>query len=421
MSTFKATNSTAAPRDLFYPNVLTPDMKLEAGAVQDSFRRVFDMLYKINPPPGSRDTSSVFTTDDFAETFTVNLANNIFFLSGENWNSSTAGVSWNSHTLTYHGTAYTIAAGGPTTNKYIYWDLADATKYKTSATFPTMDTTNPADGSTASGLVAVWNASDGKLYPFWSAKMAPAFIATALIEDLAVTNAKIQDLQASKITAGTLAAGVIYAGSITADQITAGTLTVTITITGGKIRTASSGARIELDNSIGLTQYNSGGILTGSMDLNGTIKTNLLMPANADPGTLTIGAGTSSAGTVSIGARNDALAGGALLLGSSSIVASVNSVSELSINNTYGLQIVTHGIKIDTSGQGIQWIDTNSSAIVATASAIDLYTKVGASRTNTGRFDNTSHATNSNLWLYWNGTLKQVIVNTILGINYLTV
>lgn len=231
MAIFKTTFGDAPNHELFYPNVLTSDLKLDASKVQDSFRRVFDAIYKINPPPGSRKSSSVLGTFGFVEQFTINLSTDVFVLMGENWNSSTAGVSWNAHQLTYGGTQYQIAAGGPTTNKFIYWSLDNANMYQSSATFPDLSFKDTRSGSTAAGLVGVWNASDGKFYPFWGTKLAPAFISTALIEDLAVTNAKIQDLQASKITAGTLVAGVIYAGDVSASQITTGTLAASVTIT----------------------------------------------------------------------------------------------------------------------------------------------------------------------------------------------
>lgn len=241
MTTYRTQFGVGEAKDLFYPSVLTPDLQLSAASVQDAFRRAFDAIYQINPPQGSRKASSVLSTTGFIDQFNVNLANNIFLLSNENWNSSTAGVSWNQHTLTYHGTAYTIAAGGPTTNKYIYWSLDQSGNYQTSATFPTLNFINPSDGSVASGLVAVWNSSDGKLYPFWSAKLAPLFVATALIEDLAVTTAKIQDLTVStakiadlSVTTAkinTLAVTDAKINDLSATKITTGTLAASVAIT----------------------------------------------------------------------------------------------------------------------------------------------------------------------------------------------
>lgn len=237
MTTFTKQFGVGPPKDLFYPNVLTPDLQINAGAVQDAFRRAFDAIYKINPPTGSRQPSSVLSTPGFIDQFTVNLANNVVTLSGETWNANTTAVNWNAHTLTYHGTAYNIAAGSSTT-KYIFWQLANSGVYQNSNTFPDLSGVNPADGSTSDALIAVFDSASGKLYPYWSSKLAVSFIATALIvdaaittakianlavstaqiadaaistakiQDLAVTNAKINDLSATKITTGTLAASV---------------------------------------------------------------------------------------------------------------------------------------------------------------------------------------------------------------------
>src|ERR1051326_5503315 len=204
MTTFSKQFGVGPPKDLFYPNVLTPDLQLNAGAVQDSFRRAFDAIYTINPPDGSRTPSSVLDTTGFIDQFVVNLDNNVVTLSGENWDANTTQVAWNSHTLTYHGTQYTIAAGS-TANKYIYWTLPTSGIYNSSATFPNLSDVNPDDGSVASALIAVFDNTSGKLYPFWSAKMAVSFIATALIEDAAITTAKIQDLAVSTAKIANLA------------------------------------------------------------------------------------------------------------------------------------------------------------------------------------------------------------------------
>lgn len=68
-----------------------------------------------------------------------------------------------------------------------------------------------------------------------------AAITTALIADLAVNNAKIADLSVGKLTTGTLGADIVV---------------------GARIKTANTGARVELSSS-GLLAYNSGGIQTG--------------------------------------------------------------------------------------------------------------------------------------------------------------
>jgi phage minor structural protein len=67
------------------------------------------------------------------------------------------------------------------------------------------------------------------------------------IEDLTITNAKIKDLSADKITAGTITATISIIGP---------------TITGGTIRTAANGARIELASN-GIRSYKTGSMLHG--------------------------------------------------------------------------------------------------------------------------------------------------------------
>lgn len=46
-------------KDLYYPNVLTPSMQLNPSKVQDSIRRIYDLLYEIQPPAGSNEQSSI--------------------------------------------------------------------------------------------------------------------------------------------------------------------------------------------------------------------------------------------------------------------------------------------------------------------------------------------------------------------------
>ena len=78
-----------------------------------------------------------------------------------------------------------------------------------------------------------------------SAKLADAAVTTAKINDLAVNDAKIATLGVGKLTAGTLQASMIV-----------GT---------GKIATATSGSRVEMD-SAGLRLYSPDGLLTANLD-----------------------------------------------------------------------------------------------------------------------------------------------------------
>jgi hypothetical protein len=96
-----------------------------------------------------------------------------------------------------------------------------------------------------------------------SAKIADGAITTAKIANATIESAKINDLNASKVTSGSLSAGRIGAGTITTAKLNVSTLssistnfgsvnagTISgVTITGGIIRTASSGSRIEMSNS----------------------------------------------------------------------------------------------------------------------------------------------------------------------------
>lgn len=109
--------------------------------------------------------------------------------------------------------------------------------------------------------------------PISTARIGDASITTAKIEDGAITtakianatieNAKINDLNATKITTGTLDADRIEAGTITSGKLNVSTLSVIsanlgsvnagsitgVIITGGTIRTSSSGDRVEMTGS----------------------------------------------------------------------------------------------------------------------------------------------------------------------------
>jgi Putative phage tail protein len=66
------------------------------------------------------------------------------------------------------------------------------------------------------------------------------YLETAYIADATIVSAKIKDLTADKLTAGTIDASVITVNNLNADNLVSGT------ITGRKIRTAATGARIEM-------------------------------------------------------------------------------------------------------------------------------------------------------------------------------
>ncbi len=132
-------------------------------------------------------------------------------------NSPSAGyVAWSSFALTYQGVSYTVASGNSNA-KYIYWKKATSTTVlQTSATVPA----NAADQ-----FMVVLNLS-GTAY---QSNFAPYVYAD-----------------------------YIAAGTITATQLSA-TAIDSMTITGATIRTASSGARVEL-NASNLFSLGFGGI-----------------------------------------------------------------------------------------------------------------------------------------------------------------
>jgi len=191
----------ANPLELFYPNILTPKLKIDPQKTQEAIRRAYDFIYRILPPAGSTAPSALLNDPNFISQFTIKLATGQVFLSGQELTSTTSGYSWNSHSLTYKGVRYTIAAGGPSTLKWLYWAIASPTVYKTSSTFPSLGKDD--------FLIAVFDSATGTTFEFWQAHALPfQFITTAMIEDAAITSAKIQSITADQITTGTLAASV---------------------------------------------------------------------------------------------------------------------------------------------------------------------------------------------------------------------
>jgi hypothetical protein len=91
------------------------------------------------------------------------------------------------------------------------------------------------------------------------ALMANASIGSAQIQNLAVGNAHINDLDAGKINVGTLNAARIGAASIDATKLNVTQLSA-VTGTIGTLRTASTGARIEIKDNLIEVFYASGNV-----------------------------------------------------------------------------------------------------------------------------------------------------------------
>lgn len=137
--------------------------------------------------------------------------------------------------------------------------------------------------------------------------LADAVITNAKIADLAVNNAKINDVSGNKITARTITADRIGANQITANEIAAATITAneikggTITgtqlsgtaidgktITGAVVRTAASGARVELTTG-GLKGYDASSVVKTTVGTDGKLTAtdaNITGAINATSGTI---------------------------------------------------------------------------------------------------------------------------------------
>ncbi len=209
--------------DLYFPSVLTPFKQLDPQKVADAFQQAFNLIYQISPPSGSTATSKLLENLGFIDQFNIKLGTQQVILTGENWNASTSGTTWNAHTLTYKGNAFDIAAGS-TTNKFVYWQFASPSAYKTSATYPTLG----ADD----WIIGVWDTGGtNQFYPLWNTQFAPAFISTALIADASITTAKIQDLAVSNAKIANLAVTDAKIQDLSASKITTGTLAASVSIT----------------------------------------------------------------------------------------------------------------------------------------------------------------------------------------------
>ena len=122
---------------------------------------------------------------------------------------------------------------------------------------------NLAVGEAQIAGLAVTEAKIGAL-AVSSAKIADLAVTTAKIADLAVTTAKIQDLHVTTAKINSLAVTNAKINDLAAGKITTDTLTATVTVS-GVIRSSASTARVEM-SSAGLYAYNSGGGTTFSID-----------------------------------------------------------------------------------------------------------------------------------------------------------
>jgi len=268
-------------QERFIPKVRDAFGKLSAGKVDEAIRRAYEMIYEINPTGGGGVASDLLNNQEFIDQFNIKLDSGIVLLQNQTFSASTAALNWNTHKLTYKGTRYDITAAN-TTNKFIWWAFTEPAKYQSSATFPTMTNDD--------FLIAVYDATAGTVFEFWNAQATSvSYISTALIVDASITTAKIADLAVSNAKIASLAA----------TKITTGTLTATVDMNSAIIRTAASGARIQLDDTNGITSIDSGG--NTLLQISGaTIKASYLEKYQ-DSGALRLtgsGAGATSDGVI---------------------------------------------------------------------------------------------------------------------------
>lgn len=221
------------------------------------------------------------------------------------------------------------------------------------------------------------------------AKIAAGSITASKIVAGTITATEIaaNTITAAKIQAGTITSNELAANSVTATQIQAGSVTASkisvstlsaisanigainagtidgITITGGTIRTASSGTRVELSGSAneiniysgstrrargngqGWDYYNPSGSLVGSIYADSS-NNFLLYAADISSGKLFYGAGSSGSHSMHIGTSGSTLR--FFIQNSSGQVGDVNN-----LNFTFdimGVLRLQNGIRMDTAG-----------------------------------------------------------------------
>ena len=107
--------------------------------------------------------------------------------------------------------------------------------------------------------------STATTYQWFRNPVMVPMVGATVIEDGAVTSAKVRAsaITAGKIATGAITAGKIAANAVRADEIAAGAIDGKI-ITGATVRTAASGARVQL-NTLGIRAYDAAGATTFSV------------------------------------------------------------------------------------------------------------------------------------------------------------
>ena len=295
--------------------------------------------------------------------------------------------------------------------------------------------------------IAVYNSSDTTVYEFWNAKLAPAFISTALIEDAAITNAKISSLSASKITTGTLAASVeitltksdtvpaklkwedtgemsadssnsilsLKPNADNADKLDVGTSSLrwdTASIYSfNRTTLGAKSASFDLRLDVTTSALDTGPGFRFYLDFAGDDRYYMTSSEFTPKGFATLpdlGNSTDKwkdayfTGTVNASAFFSSVSDTKILYSSGGTISgSANLIYSTNVTLTSG------SYRVATDGQGIGTA-TNGFSFYEATDKVEGY----ANNVLSFKFDSTSHATNTNLYIYWNGALKQAAIDT---------
>lgn len=197
-------------------------------------------------------------------------------------------------------------------------------------------------------------------------------------ETAAITNAYIQNLDAAKITSGEISADRIGASTITAGKIQVDNLSsikadlgsiTSGTITGGTIRTAESGERVQLGSS-GLEAYNTDGNRTAHINTDGSGYLGLTNPLQwTTDGTVTI-PGTLISGEIVGNTFKTAASGWRIEMSAAGLNYTNGSTNTFQINadGSFSFGITNNQISFDGSNLTIDVNGIGSGSVVGSNS-----------------------------------------------------
>lgn len=231
--------------------------------------------------------------------------------------------------------------------------------------------------------------------------LADLSVTAAKIAALAVTTTKIDDnsISTPKLQALAVTAAKIDVGQLSAISADVGTITAGI-LTGAVIRSSASNPKTQLDSN-GLRTFDAGGnVLVHVSGAFSGVKTSqvfgrdsLTVKPLVDFSEALLTLSNGNAGTT--GSQIDLTDTG------SGIIFSYNGAQVANLTSAFTL---ASGSIIVASGQGI--MNGAGESVAIAANEVQAY----VNSTLVGKFDGTNDATNTNFYLYHNGSLKQVKV-----------